>query len=110
MRVHDLEAAGTVEPHEIAEPRPRPVVADTDHSPARELHAEGPGAEVEAEHPPATASRQVFTRPWYSPVRVSIRMRSPSAMNSGTCTVAPVDIVAVLVALLAVSPFTAGSQ
>jgi len=42
-------------------------------------------------------------------VRVSILTHSPSFTNSGTCTTAPVDSVAGLVTLLAVSPFTPGS-
>jgi hypothetical protein len=42
-------------------------------------------------------------------VRVSILIHSPSFTNRGTFTVAPVAIVAGLVTLLAVSPFTPGS-
>ena len=49
-------------------------------------------------------------RPTYSLVRVSMRMTVFCSTKSGTCTVAPVATVAVFVALLAVSPFTAGSQ
>ena len=50
------------------------------------------------------------TRSTYSPVRVSTRMRSPSFTKSGTCTMAPVSIVAGLVTFDAVSPLMPGSQ
>ncbi len=50
-----------------------------------------------------------FTRSRYSPVRVSILMRSPMLMNSGIETLAPVSTVAGLSVLVAVSPFTPGS-
>ena len=52
----------------------------------------------------------LLTRPWYSPVRVSTLITSPSLMKRGTWTVAPAATVAGLVALVAVLPFTAGSQ
>ncbi len=42
-------------------------------------------------------------------MRVSTLIHSPSLTKSGTLTVAPVAIVAGLVTLLAVSPFTPGS-
>src|SRR5690606_29017692 len=51
----------------------------------------------------------LFTRPRYSPVRVSILMIVPCSMNSGTCTVAPVASVADLLLPWAVFPFTPGS-
>lgn len=35
-----------------------------------------------------------FTRVTYSPVRVSIRIFSPSLINGGTCTISPVSSVA----------------
>ena len=42
--------------------------------------------------------RRHYTREEYSPERVSTLTRSPTLMNSGTCTTAPVSIVAGLVA------------
>ena len=40
---------------------------------------------------------------------MSIFIFSPSFINRGTCTVAPVSTVAALVTFVAVSPFTPGS-
>jgi hypothetical protein len=48
-------------------------------------------------------------REMYSPVRVSMRSTSPSLMNSGTRTTAPVSIFAGLLPPVAVSPRTPGS-
>ena len=50
-----------------------------------------------------------YARSMYSPVRVSIRIISPSVMNMGTRIYAPVYRVAVFRLLVAVSPFTPGS-
>lgn len=50
-----------------------------------------------------------FIRSTYVPFSVSTLIRSPSLMNSGTFTMAPVSTVAGLVALVAVLPLTPGS-
>lgn len=46
-----------------------------------------------------------LTRPTYEPSRVSISIVSPSLMNKGTRTSAPVSTVAGFKVLVAVSPF-----
>src|SRR5262249_13644515 len=53
---------------------------------------------------------QRLTRSRYSPVRVSMRMTSPSLMKSGTCTSAPVSSVAGVLSLVAGVPRRAGSR
>src|SRR5699024_3246735 len=55
------------------------------------------------------ASGQNQTRSIYSPVRVSMRMTSPSLMNRGTRRVAPVSTVAGFRVLVAVLPRMPGS-
>ena len=50
-----------------------------------------------------------YTRRRYSPVRVSISMRSPVVTNSGTCTSKPLASFAGFITLPDVSPLTAGS-
>src|SRR5476649_513209 len=52
---------------------------------------------------------QPLPRDKYSPVRVSIRSISPSLMNSGTRTMAPVSSLAGFEPPVAVSPRTPGS-
>ena len=48
-------------------------------------------------------------RSMYERVRVSTRIQSPSLINSGTATLPPVETLAGLVTLVAVSPRTPGS-
>lgn len=50
-----------------------------------------------------------LTRSIYDPEAVSILILSPSLINKGTFTVAPVSTVADFVAFVAVFPFTPGS-
>jgi len=50
-----------------------------------------------------------FTRETYSPERVSTLITSPICTNNGTLTTAPVDSVAGLPPVPAVSPFRPGS-
>ena len=57
----------------------------------------------------ARAVRGVYTRRLYSPVRVSISMRSPVLTNSGTGTSKPLATFAGFSTLPDVSPLTAGS-
>lgn len=52
--------------------------------------------------------RLIFTRETYSPERVSTLITSPICTNSGTLTTAPVDRVAGLPPVPAVSPFRLG--
>ncbi len=51
-----------------------------------------------------------LTRPTYDPVRVSMVIFSPCSMKRGTYTSAPVESLTFLVAPVAVSPFTPGSE
>lgn len=50
-----------------------------------------------------------LTRSMYSPIRVSMRILSPSSMKFGTMNSAPVSTFAILVTFVAVFPRTAGS-
>ena len=52
---------------------------------------------------------QVQARSRYVPSEVLTRMRSPSLMNGGTCTISPVSIFAGLVTFETVEPFRPGS-
>src|SRR6185312_14887038 len=84
----DLDEPLPVEPvaHGAANPRPRLQVGG-----------------------PQRANYARLRRSRYSPVRVSILITSPTLMNSGTLTLAPVLILAGLVAPVAVSPRKPGS-
>src|SRR5690554_5008662 len=59
--------------------------------------------------PPVKFSHVYFTRETYSPLRVSTLITSPICTNNGTRTTAPVDKVAGLPPVPAVSPFRPGS-
>ena len=58
---------------------------------------------------PGKENLNQFTRSIYSPVRVSMRILSPSLMNRGTRISAPVSTVAGFRVLVAVLPLTPGS-